>query len=324
MSRKMYLAPLEGITGHIYRSVVNEMFGDSIDKYYTPFLMPHIKKPMTSKDINEILPENNKDMNLVVQILTNDSKGFSFLESAIRDYGYDEINLNLGCPSPTVCNKGRGSGFLAYTDEVDRFLDDIFSNAKGKISVKTRIGADSPEEFTRILEIYNKYPIYELTIHPRIRREMYNGVPHLDVFKYALSNSKNPVCYNGDIVDKASFYLILNTVQSEKQVDFQNDNQMERGCNFPIMVGRGMIMNPALIRELKGGEAVIGEELSIFLRRLREEYTRVFDGPTPVLFKMKEVWSYMRRLFPNDEKLIKKLLKTKSLSEYLIIEKQIL
>lgn len=314
---KMYVAPLEGITGYIFRNVLNDMFGEGIDKFFTPFLMPHVKKPMSSKDINEIDPKHNVS-NLAVQILTSDAEGFSFLEKAVREYGYSEINLNLGCPSNTVCNKGRGSGFLVYPEKLDRFLDAIYSSAGGDISIKTRLGYLESDEFVRILEIYNKYPVSELTIHPRVKKQMYTGEIDFDMFAYAMRNAKAPLCYNGDITSVADYNALIAKMRGE----------YERGkCQNPddisIMIGRGIIGNPGLIRQITTNRVVTGEELASFMKRLRLEYSAVFSGDVPVLFKMKEVWVHMKNLYPNAVALTDKILKAKSMSEYLVLESKI-
>ena len=303
-----YLAPLEGITGYIFRNAVNEHFGEGVEKFFTPFIMPHIKVPMSSKEVNDISSDNNAGLNLVPQILTNDAEGFTFLEKSIREYGYSEINLNLGCPSKTVVSKGRGSGFLKYPDKLDAFLYQIFENAGGAISVKTRLGDSDPDEFYDIIKIYNKYPIHELTIHPRIRTQGYSGTPITTYFLDALKTSKCPVCYNGDIWDYAAYEKLCADAHSHE---------------LNVMIGRGMVANPGLIRELSTGQKMDSAELQAFLDTIESSYASVFFGDTNVLFKMKEIWTYMRRLFPNDDKLIKKLMKTKNLREYEIISSEI-
>lgn len=301
-----YVAPLEGITGYIFRNAVNDCFGTGIEKFYAPFIMPHIKVPMSKKDVNDICTEHNSKLNLIPQILTNDAEGFTFLEKSIREYGYEEINLNLGCPSKTVVSKGRGSGFLRYPDKLDSFLYTIYENAGGPISIKTRLGDTNPDEFEEILEIYNKYPVHELTIHARVRSEAYFGTPHTSYYVDALSKSKCPVCYNGDIWDKNSYDSLL----------------MGSGLDdssIRVMIGRGVVANPALIRELTTGEAITPRELLSYIDRLKNDYASVLFGDTNVLFKMKEVFTYMRRLFPGQDKLLKKLMKAKTLSEFDII-----
>ena len=155
---KYYMAPLEGITGYIYRRTYHELF-EPADKYFIPFLTPNQKGKFSSRELNDILPEHNNKLDLIPQIMTNSSEAFLLLEKEIERVGYRELNINLGCPSPTVTSKYRGSGLLSDPDRLDRMLDSIFANTKCEISVKTRIGYSDPEEWQRILEIYNKYPL---------------------------------------------------------------------------------------------------------------------------------------------------------------------
>ena len=231
---KYYLAPMEGITGFIYRNTYKKFF-DNVDKYFTPFIVPTSSKSFKTKELRDILPENNKGMNIVPQILTNDSDGFITTARKLQQLGYSEINLNLGCPSGTVVSKNRGSGFLAKREELDKFLDEIYKIDDMKISIKTRIGKDSSEEFYELIKIYNKYPLEELIIHPRTREDFYGNKPNLEVFKDALTLSNSPVCYNGDI--------------------FTLDDYNKLSKEFPelntIMLGRGVLANPGLINEIR-------------------------------------------------------------------------
>lgn len=295
---KFYFAPLEGITTHVYRNIHHELFG-GIDKYFTPFVSPTSNHNFKSREKRDVLPENNEGTPVVPQILTNRADEFLYTAVCLAGYGYPEINLNLGCPSGTVVPKGRGAGFLARPEELDRFLDEIYTKSAVPISIKTRIGKDSPEDFRKIMKIYNQYPIYELTIHPRIQKDFYKNTPNWDVFAEALAMSKNPVCYNGDI----------NTVED-----------YGRFCErFPmveqIMIGRGLLANPGLVREIRTGVQCSWEEIMAFADRLFQEYCGIMPD-NPVLFKMKEIWSYMSRSHPEADKVWKKIKKAKKLSEY--------
>ncbi len=309
------LAPLEGITTRIYRNAVHDLFGDGIAKYYTPFLVVHEKRAMSSKEIKEILPENNEGINLIPQILADDADGFTRIDHKLFEYGYREVNLNLGCPSKTVAGKGRGSGFLSRLHALDEFLGSIYENRKCEISIKTRIGEKSPDEFDELMEIFDKYPVNELIIHPRIRYEYYKGKPHRDVFYKAAARSLVPVSYNGDIQGRA---------------DVDEVFKGSGGKLDSVMIGRGMIRDPSLIRQLTGGEHYTREELKEFLKRLRMDYSQVFLGETPVLQKLKEIWSYMGADFAKSDTLAqsqcvtKELLKCKSLAEYKMLEMKIL
>ncbi|MDU5721462.1 MAG: tRNA-dihydrouridine synthase family protein [Clostridium butyricum] len=296
---KFYFAPLEGVTGYIYRNAYEKYF-EKIDKYFTPFVAPTSNMCFTSRELNDILPEHNKGINVIPQILTNNSEYFIYTMNEMKNMGYDEVNLNLGCPSGTVVAKGRGSGFLAHKDELDRFLDAIFSKTEIKISIKTRIGVNSSEDFNDIMNIYNKYPLEELIIHPRIQKDFYKNTPNMDVFKEALKSSKNPVCYNGDI---------FNSHDYKRVVDECSDINA-------VMLGRGIITNPGLIKEITDNEFTDKKNLKKFHDEVYLGYKEILSGDKNVLFKMKEFWFYMINVFEESEKIAKKIKKAKSANEY--------
>jgi tRNA-dihydrouridine synthase len=214
--------------------------------------------------------------------------------------GYDEINLNLGCPSGTVVSKNKGAGFLSVPSELDKFLYEIFSWDGTKISIKTRIGIDKPEEFEDLLGIFNKYPIRELTIHPRVQKDFYKNKPNLDTFKYALSHSKIPLCYNGDV----------NTIKAYHEFTAQ----------FPevdsIMIGRGLLINPGLTKEIRSSVKLDKNLLREFHDKIYSDYRRVLSGDVNLLYKMKEIWTFMILVFSNHEKYAKKIKKSTRLQDY--------
>ncbi len=296
---KYYLAPMEGITGHIYRNSYKKFF-NNIDKYFTPFIVPTSSKSFKTKELKDVLPENNEGLNIVPQILTNDSEGFISTSRKLQQLGYNEINLNLGCPSGTVVSKNRGSGFLAKREELDRFLDEIFKIEDMKISIKTRIGKDSPEEFYEIIKIYNKYPLEELIIHPRTREDFYGNKPNLEVFKDALSLSNNPVCYNGDI--------------------FTGDDYNKLTKAFPevktVMLGRGILANPGLIDEIKNNAFMDKEVLKNFHDEVFNGYRELFNEDKNAIFRMKELWGYMIYIFSDNKKYAKRIKKAQGLDDY--------
>lgn len=296
---KYYLAPLEGITTYVYRNAYHKYFRQ-MDQYFTPFIVPHKDKKFSTRELKELSPEHNRGLNVVPQLLTNNAEDFLKTANDIVSMGYEEINLNLGCPSKTVVTKKKGSGFLEFPEELDRFLDEIYAKANFKISIKTRIGKASPEEVYRLLEIYNQYPIAELTVHPRIQTDYYNNTPNLEMFEVAYKESKNPICYNGDINSKNDF-----------------DNLSERFPNLEqVMIGRGVIHNPGLVDWIEDEKPLSKETLRAFHDMILEEYIPISSGDRNVLFKMKELWFYMLSLFENAEKVGKKIKKTERLKEY--------
>ena len=265
---------------------------------------------MSVKEMRDVLPENNAGVPVVPQILTNRAGDFLLASKKLLEMGYREINLNLGCPPGTVTAKKKGSGFLLYPDDLDRFFDEVFSDAAVRngeflVSIKTRIGKNEVEEWPELMQVYNRYPIHELTVHPRIQKEFYKGTPHLDVFTDILKESRNPVVYNGDLF----------TV--EKVKEFRE--------KFPtvgtVMIGRGLIRNPALaemiLQEETEPEADILPRIREFHDALFEHYRETMSGDRNLLFRMKDLWSYMLAEVPDSEKLAKKIRKSQHVPEYL-------
>ena len=183
----LYFAPMEGITSYTYRNAHFECFGGS-DKYFAPFVVPTANERITLKTLRDLLPENNI-VKVVPQVLGNNWEVFSEFSKKLECLGYDEVNLNFGCPSGTVVKKARGAGILKNLELIDRFLDGAFSNSNIKISVKTRVGFDVHDEFENILKVYNKYPLSELIIHPRVREEYYKGKVSTETFEMAYHKS---------------------------------------------------------------------------------------------------------------------------------------
>ena len=306
---KYSLAPMEGITGHIFRKAIHDHFGKGIDKYYSPFLVVHEKIALSSKEIKDVLPSNNEGMHLVPQILTDDADGFIRTAECLTGMGYREVNLNLGCPSKTVAGKGRGSGFLSDPKGLDRFLDSIYEGCKCDISVKTRIGTSDPGEFEELMAVFNNYPVKELIIHPRVRYEYYKGKAHRDVFFRYMKQSVNPVCYNGDIFSRSDMDELMTGTENRLGA---------------VMIGRGMLTDPSLIQRLSGGRAYGKKELRAFLNRLIEDYREELSGDKQVIMKLKELWGYLGQSFPGKERVLKQLLKCGSLRELKMLQEQML
>ena len=298
---RYYFAPMEGLTDSIYRRAHHKYF-TGVDSYYMPFLSPTIHRTLTHREDRELPQAESESFRAVPQVLTKVSEDFLWAAQVCLARGYDEVNLNVGCPSGTVVSKGKGSGMLRDLDHLDRFLDEIFAKSPIPVSVKTRLGIEDPEEFAAILDIYNKYPIKELTIHPRVRKQFYNGIVDMEKFRYAAQNSRNPLCYNGDIT-------------SLKQIEALSHEfpQLES-----VMIGRGLVADPGL---LCGGTDV--KALEQFMNALLEEYTVAFGGSRNAMFRLKENWGLLHPRFEGVDKLWKKLRKTTDLEEYKAITTEI-
>ncbi|MDD2969042.1 MAG: tRNA-dihydrouridine synthase family protein [Lachnospiraceae bacterium] len=296
---KYYFAPLEGITWYIYRNA-HHLFFPGLDKYFAPFIVSGMGRQFSAREENDLIQAHNQNVKLIPQVLTNRVEDFLFTLNKLQNLGYDEVNLNFGCPSGTVVSKNRGAGFLADPKMVDRFLDGIFSATNCKISVKTRIGIEDPDEFNELINVYNKYPLEELIVHPRVLRDHYKNKPNLSTYFKAADRSKNSICYNGDILNCNDY-----------------ENLMSQGSGTEkIMIGRGLIRNPGLVRELNGSNAITKEELYDFHNKILADYKEVLSGDTNALYRMKEIWAFMMDLFADHEKYTKKIRKAQSCQEY--------
>lgn len=306
---QLYLAPMDGITGHLVRNAFYHNFG-CIDRYFTPFI-PAAKR-MNYKILRDIDPDNNTGITLIPQLISNQSCEILDMIEQLKDFGYSEVNINLGCPSGTVTGKKRGSGMLQFPDELDRFLDEIYQNADVPVSVKTRIGFNTIEDWPQLLDIYAKYPMSEFIIHPRLRREFYGGFTHLEAFKEAYdinSGRLRPLlCYNGDIWNMSC----LNEINSR----FPEVNN--------IMIGRGLLARPDLACEIKGITLPdVRISLRNFVDEIYEGYLSIFSGEKDAVRHMKEIWANLGKRFEGSDKLLKRMMKNQEAREYQSIVTQI-
>lgn len=309
---KFYLAPMEGLTGFVFRNAYQKYFGD-IDTYFTPFIN---NKKMNYKEIKDILPEHNKGMHVVPQILTNRAEDFLAIAKELGNYGYESVNLNLGCPSGTVVTKHRGAGFLAVPEELDHFLEEIFADCPLRISVKTRIGINDAGEWERILSIYEKYPMEELIIHPRVQKDFYNNTPDMDAFLYAVENSRHTLCYNGDICSVDDYKAWIQKMEGK---DREHGSGSTAQHTEHMMLGRGILKNPGLVGELMGHAPITKDQFHAFHDDVLKGYLDVMSGERNTLFRMKELWFYFAKYFTEPEKYVKQIKKTQRVAEYRVI-----
>lgn len=296
---QLSFAPMEGVTGCIFRSVHARMFGGA-DRYYSPFIAPDGSGIFKAGSLRDVLPENNRGITLIPQILANRSEAFLAAARRLAELGYEEVDLNVGCPSGTVVAKHKGSGMLADLRSLDDFLADVFALSPVRVSVKTRMGLASTEEFGEILGIYNKYPICELIIHARDRAGMYKSAPDIPAFAAAYGKSRAPVTYNGDIFTPADVERVRAAVPELSS----------------FMLGRGPSANPALFRQLRGGRALEKEELREFHDTLVAETLASGLSENFTVSRMKELWFYMSCLFPDGKRAVREINKSRSMGDY--------
>ncbi len=292
------LAPMEGNTGHTFRRVHASCFG-ALDRYYTPFLPPpRVGSRFGGRAFKEIDPEVNRGLNVVPQLLTKNADEFVYAAGLFKDMGYAEVNLNLGCPSGTVVSKGKGSGALRDLEALDAFLGDVCERSPLPVSVKTRLGLESDDEYERILAVYGAHPLAELIVHPRVQKDGYRGEPRRAAYEETLERAPFPVAYNGDIFTPADFEVLVAACPATRHV----------------MLGRGVLRNPALPRMLAGGAPLERWELRRFHDELFAAYEDEVGGNA--VFRMKEWWSYAKLSFAAPEQVHRKVRKAKKIADY--------
>lgn len=299
---KYYFAPLEGITDLTYRNIHQKYF-HGVDRYYMPFISPTQNHCLTKKEQRELPSSDMLPCETIPQILTKSVDDFLWAAQCCKERGYDEVNLNIGCPSGTVVSKGKGSGMLGDLDYLRHFLDEIFFKCPIKISVKTRIGLEDPQEFSPILKLLNQYPVSELIIHPRVRKAFYKGTIEMNAFRYAVENSKHSLCYNGDITAIADIELIRDTFPTVSKV----------------MIGRGLVADPGM---LSGGTEIT--PLYAFHEELFDTYCHVFGNKQNAMCRMKEIWSMLIRIFGDAERHEKKLKRTGDYETFRTVSQEVL
>lgn len=293
------LAPMEGITGYAFRRVHAEIFG-ALDRYYTPFIspLPKVGAPFSKRNSRELDPENNQGLNVVPQLLTNDADRFIWAAGLLADMGYKEVNLNLGCPSGTVVAKEKGSGLLRNPDRLETLLVDVCERSPLPISVKTRVGIANDDEYDELLALFCRCGIAELIVHPRVQKDFYDGTPRQELYGKTLERAPFPVAYNGDIFALDDYNALVAAYPQTRHV----------------MIGRGIVANPALARMIRGGAGLTHEELERFHNELYQAYTDDMGGNA--VFRMKEWWGYAKCAFADPSSVHRIMRKTRRADEY--------
>lgn len=299
----IYFSPLQGITDYKFRNSYIKYFGE-IDKFFSPYIRLSGKKEIKKSQLRDVLPENNKDIPLIPQIMVNSSEDFIYLANMLSDYGYNEINWNLGCPFPMVTNRTLGSGLLKFPNIIDSVLSDSLKNISAKVSVKLRLGLTQIDEIDKIIPILNNHNLTEVIIHPRIAKQLYKGEVSLDKFKEIIKLSSHKIIYNGDII---SLDYYKKNIELITEID-------------DIMIGRGLVSNPFLSEEIKTNITFSSEEKKQIFRNFHDtllfEVENSLSGDSHVLSKMINYWEYFSLFFDNSRKVFKIIKKTKSLNKY--------
>jgi tRNA-dihydrouridine synthase len=310
MNYTLLSSPLQGFTDFRFRNALNKYFG-GIDTYYSPYIRLNGKLIIKSSYQRDLLPENNSDLEVIPQIITNDADEFLFVAKYVQELGYKELNWNLGCPYPMVTKCGMGSGLISNHEKINSILDKVHSQSDIIVSMKMRLGYDNCEEILDVLPVLETYPIKNIAIHARIGKQLYKGGVNLDAFQECIDHTKLKLYYNGDITSVTKF------------------RQMQE--RFPTidhwMIGRGLIADPFLPSMIKSNTLEYPKNknklFSDFHDTLYQGYSESLSGSTHILLKMHHLWEYFSGTFSNPHKVAKKIKKAKSIRNYEAAVKEI-
>jgi len=299
---KIYLAPFQGITGQVFRACYAKHF-EGVDAMYTPYFagINHDSRLSEKKKI-ELQSISENGIRIVPQILSKDADEIIRFAGILKNLGFSELNWNLGCPFPQVANKKRGSGMLPYPALVLAILEQVFSEMAIPFSIKCRLGYFSPDEIDELVPVFNRFPLHEVIIHPRIGKQLYTGIADPEKYAAIEKQLQMPVVYNGDIFTKDDFDRLQN--------------------KFPLqhswMIGRGILSDPFLPARIKG--LSLPDNTTIHMKKFVDDLyysyrKQTIDSLATIGF-MKEYWRYISESFPDPHKVLKKIKKTRSFDEY--------
>ena len=310
MSIKLLSSPLQGFTDFRFRNAFHKYFGE-IDTFYSPYIKLNGKLVVKGSYERDILPENNSTLEVIPQIITNDAEEFLFVAKYVQQFGYKELNWNLGCPYPMVAKCGMGSGLIKNTDQIEHILKRVHNETDIIVSMKMRMGYENPTEILDVFPILDQYPIKNIAIHARIGKQLYKGGVDLDSFQNCLAHTKHKIYYNGDITSVAKF--------QEMQKRFPSIDH--------FMIGRGLIADPFLPSMIKNNTTEYPknrfEIFEAFHDTIYQEYDAYLSGPTPIRMKMLGFWEYFSESFSNPQKTYKKIKKAGNSKNYEIAVKEI-
>lgn len=303
----IYLAPLQGFTDYSFRQAFYSLF-DAPDVAFSPFIETHKPDPRSFRDV---LPERNKGIRLVPQILGNDASEMQQVIIQLNESGYSEINWNLGCPYPMVTKKKMGAGLLPYAQQIDDVLNELFKVPSIRLSIKMRLGLTDPDEWKTLVPVLNRYPLTEVIIHGRTASQMYKGEVNETAFRDIASELVHPVCYNGNINTLEDFQALSLRMPSVSR----------------WMIGRGLIANPLLVHEIRAKNKATPHDVRAAINQLHDQLLYQnsirLSGESHLMHKVKPYWEYFTLSLPDDEKGLKKIRKASNLSDYLIACKEL-
>lgn len=296
----IYLAPMQGFTDYSFRKAFFTLF-DPPDLAFSPLIETHKTDHRTYRDV---LPDRNTGIPLVPQVLGNNAEEMQRVIAHLKELGYTHFNWNLGCPYPMVTKRQMGAGLLPHPQVIERSLNELFKDNTLQLSVKMRLGLANPDDWKTLIPVLNSYPLTEIIIHGRTASQMYNGEVNESAVHEMTSQLAHPVCYNGNINSLDDFQALSNRMPGITR----------------WMIGRGLISNPLLIKEIrtnrKADQKEIKSAISLLHDQLVYQNSLSLSGESHLMNKLKFYWEYFGKYFPDSRKVLKKIKKSTTFNAY--------
>ena len=292
------MAPMQGLAGHIFRSVYLSIF-EGVDHSYCPFVRLRGGQ-FSTRDHQELVAGLSVGDDFTPQIIAARPSEARSLCERLAEHGHRRVNLNLGCPAPMETKRKKGAGLLPYPDDVEKLLETLCRfEPTLAVSVKTRLGLSLKGEFSALVPVFNRFPLRAVIVHPRTAKQMYSGAVAWEDFGQQARLLTMPVIANGD----------MRTLHDAQNV-------LEA---FPwiagLMIGRGLLRDPFLPAAIKGLDlpSPRADTLRRFHHKLLEAYERSGMSPGHILDKMRELWKYLAYSFEDAPKVARRCKKVRSI-----------
>jgi tRNA-dihydrouridine synthase B len=284
----LILAPIRGITDVVYRNAFARCFA-GLDRAIAPYIQPRQGHALRPVELRQVAPDRNNTLWTIPQVLANDKETFAAALLDLHEAGHAEVGWNLGCPTPNVAGRGRGSGLLPHPDRIDEILGHVLDATPVQLSVKIRLGYQDPDEHLAVIDVLNRHPLTEVTLHARTGEQMYKGVSDVDRAAQALPLCRHPFVYNGDITDVDGFRALRARLPGAAA----------------WMIGRGALRCPFLPEMLKDDATspalpppdVRRRRLREFHDLLFEGYRELVSGPKHLMDKLHVQWTWLAHSF---------------------------
>jgi nifR3 family TIM-barrel protein len=294
----LFFAPMEGVTDAPYRELMEFLYPEW-DYLACDFLRVPSSHTYPDKHVIKHFGTKLKHKTMF-QILTSENAKTAETAKQIETLGYPWLDLNIGCPSKTVCKNHGGSSLLKEPKILQRIVKDIRSNFKHRFTVKMRIGYSDDSHFVTILKMLEDEGVEAITIHARTREQLYKGRANWDYIAQAVNTVNIPIIGNGDIWNAHDIDAI----------------QQQTNCHA-VMIARGALQSPWLASTFK--QHIYDEHPDKIMKRIRHYLEHIIHtnshlSEDVLLKKLKGLSHYLYTPLPNGEELKRKILRAQRLS----------